>query len=170
MKTVTQELLGSTYGGWKFNYKYLTWPVGDPPPAALGGIYAGIYQSATYPFLEPTYVTKKLTPAETVGLAGQPQQLMAKPFFDPPPAGKTHAELLAQAFSARTNAAGRNAVGIFEDQGQNSYNFDMAAWKNGWFSTEKNEKRWRHSDIRDVGYLYTYKVYDKFKELGKLNQ
>ena len=168
-KGVSGEVLGSIYGGWKFNYKYLTWPVDDPPPPALSQIYASIYQSATFPFLEPTYVTKLLEPAETTGLAGQSQQLMAKSFFDPPPAGKTHAELLAQAFPARTNPAGRNPVDIFNTPQENR-NFDMVTLKNSWFSTETNEKRWLHSDIRDVGYLYTYKVYDKFKELGEFDQ
>ncbi len=94
---------------------------------------------------------------------------MSKPFFDPPPAGKTHGELLAEAFPARTNPAGRNPVGIFNTPSQ-SRNFDMVVMKNGWFTEAKNGKRWLHSDIRDVAYAYTYKVYDKFTELGELNK
>lgn len=168
-KGITGEVLGSIYGGWKFNFRNLAWPVDDSPPAALNDIYAGIYQSLTFPLLEPIFLTRLLEPLETTGLAGQSQELMSKPFFDPFPADKTRAELFAQALPARTNPAGRNSVDIFNTPQENR-NFDMVTLKNGWFSTETNENRWLHSDIRDVGYLYTYKVYDKFKELGKLNQ
>ncbi len=170
-KGITGEVLGSIYGGWKFNYKYLTWPVNDPPPAEITEIYASLYQTSSVPPLPlgMMYNTRQLHPDETTGLAGQQNQLMAKPFFDPPPAGKTHAELLAQAFPARTNPAGRNPVGIF-DAPSESRNFNMATLKSGSYSADTNESRWLHSDIRDIGYLYTWKVYEKFREIGELNQ
>jgi len=169
-KGITGEVLGSIYGGWKFNYKFLSWPVDDPPPAEINEIYAALFETFSVPPLPfwKMYNTRQLRSEETSELAGQTQQLMAKPFFDPPPAGKTHAELLAQAFPARTNPAGRNPVGVFGPNDQN--NFNMATLKNGSYSADTNESRWRHSDIRDVGYLYTWKVYDKFRELGELNQ
>ena len=83
--------------------------------------------------------TRKFYPREAKILAGQSQSLMSKPFFDPPPAGKTHGELLAEAFPARTNPAGRNPVSIFNDQpiGQ-QYNFDMVGMKNGWITEARN--------------------------------
>jgi hypothetical protein len=147
-KGISGEVLGSTYGGWKFNFS-------DP----AGGYYK----------LRPNFGTagyRKYNHGEAAALTEQ--QLMTKPFFDPPPT-KTHGELLAQAFPARTNPAGRNPLDIFTDQGGS--NFDMAAdLKNGWFSTGGNARRWLHSDIRDVAYLYTYKAYAKFKELGKLDE
>ena len=170
-KGVSGEILGSTYGGWRFNFVNSSYQGSAAPNPSVTGTYAQWIPGlpVTVPL---TYVTRHLTAAEALPLAGNSQQLMTQPFFNPPPAGKTHGELLAQAFPARTNAAGRNSVGVFEDQGEEGevYNFDMVILKNNWFSTETNEKRWLHSDIRDVGYPYTYKVYDKFKELGKLDQ
>jgi hypothetical protein len=170
-KGITGEVLGSTYGGWKFNYKFLSWPVDDPPPAEITEIYAALFETTSVPPLPfwKRYNTRQLRPDETSELAGQTQQLMTKSFFDPPLAGKTHAELLAQAFPARTNPAGRNPVGIF-DTPSKSRNFGMATLKNGSYSADDNESRWLHSDIRDVGYLFTWKVYEEFRELGELNQ
>jgi hypothetical protein len=46
----------------------------------------------------------------------------------------------------------------------------MATLKSGSYSADTNESRWLHSDIRDIGYLYTWKVYEKFREIGELNQ
>ena len=31
-------------------------------------------------------------------------------------------------------------------------------------------KEWKHSDVNDVGYPHLYKLFDKLKELGGLNQ
>ncbi len=112
------------------------------------------------------------SPNEARILAGQSEELMKKPFFDShfgKPDGELIPQLLAQAFPARTNPAGRNPVGIFNANGTQR-NFNMVRLKNGWFTTGDNASRWLHSDIRDVAYLYTYKAYVKFTELGQLDK
>ena len=43
--------------------------------------------------------------------------------------------------------------------------------KSGWWSDEDEEaRRWRHGDIKDVAYPYTYKVYDLMTTRANLNQ
>lgn len=147
------EILGSTYGGWKFNDF-------ESP--------SGYYK------MRPEFGTvgyRKYNPLEAAALTEQ--ELMNNPFFhlysvNDFTAELLHAELLAEAFPARTNPAGRNPVDVFIEEGGD--NFDMVGLKNNWFSNDTNDRRWLHSDIRDVAYLYTYKVYEKFTELGELDE
>jgi hypothetical protein len=168
-KGISGEVLGSKYGGWKFNYKFLTWPMDEPPPSEITDYYGGLMENRLNP-LNPYYFTRKLMPDEVTGLAGQDTQLKTKPFFSPPPKEHTHVDLLAMSFPARTNPAGSNPIGLFDDQGNDKYNFDMVSLKNGWFTTDQRKKRWLHSDIKDVAYLYTHQVWDEFKNIGKLHE
>ena len=34
----------------------------------------------------------------------------------------------------------------------------------------RNDKKWRHSDLREVAYVYTHGLYDKIVELGELKR
>ena len=129
-------------------------------------------QSFEGPTGEERLRTRLLTPAETTALTFQSQNLMIKPFFSPLPLANGHAALLAQAIPARTNPAGRNPVAIFEFQEGNddTYNFDMAGLKSSWHSFETPQSRWLHSDIKDVAYIYTWRVYEAFINIAELNQ
>ena len=53
-----------------------------------------------------------------------------------------------------------------------NFNMDTVGddgFKNGWGRYHPRYKeRWLHSDIRDMSYLYVYKVFDKFAEEGVL--
>jgi hypothetical protein len=60
-------------------------------------------------------------------------------------------------------------VGAF-DTPLKTRNINMVTLKNGWFSNDDRERRWLHSDVKDVAYLYTHKVWDEFKSIGKLNE
>ena len=113
--------------------------------------------------------------------------LQAKPFFDvdafagpamyAPATGRDFASpaqnrnrLLAEMMPARTLAAGRTAVkGV-----ANARNFDMSSesFRNGWPQDRIDDRnlRWQHSDLRQVAYLYVYKLYEQFKTLGNLDQ
>lgn len=168
-KGITGEVLGSKYGGWKFNYKFLQWSQNQAPPTEISQYYAGLMENLLNP-LYPQYYTRLLRPDEVTGLAGQDRQLRQKPFFDPPPNEFDHAELLARCFPARTNPAGSNPVDVLDDQGEETYNFNMVSLKMGWFSTDIREKRWLHSDLKDVAYLYTHKVWYECINIGKLNE
>ena len=73
---------------------------------------------------------------------------------------------------ARTLAAGRIAVINFNQFGTGR-NFDMSAsFRNGWPAERVAEKnlRWRHSDFRQVAYLFVWPLYDQFKAIGQLDQ
>jgi hypothetical protein len=75
--------------------------------------------------------------------------------------------LLAEAFPALTFATGSNSVGVFGAQN----NIDMMDEKSDWWSAAPgDDQRWLHGDIKDVSYTFTRKVYEKFVEIGNLNQ
>ena len=76
---------------------------------------------------------------------------------------------LAESLPALSFATGANPVGTVVRR-----NFDMMDLNNGWpesrFKRDPEEQGWLHSDIRAVAYLYTYKAFDRFVELGGLDQ
>ncbi len=80
--------------------------------------------------------------------------------------------LRGHAIPALSDAAGRNSI---SDLGDN--NFDMSAFRNGWpiERTPDNSSggvaRWKHGDLKDVAYLYVYRLYADFvRKVAKLNQ
>ena len=78
-------------------------------------------------------------------------------------------KLLAEMIPSRTQPAGANPVQKFFPLGGEDRNFDMNnKFQNGWPSERGNNKRWLHSDAREVAYLYIHKLYEKFVELGGL--
>jgi hypothetical protein len=149
-------------GGWDFNGH---WDVAIYSPYGGGG-------------------SRRRTPAEAAAIPLA--DLEEDPFFDPfvndkfhdPALGSAEAakydevsKALAESLPSLTSAAGSNPIQIF-----NTRNFDMMSLKNGWPSTRVNIIEgteltdWRHSDLRNIAYIYTRKVYEKFVELGGLNQ
>jgi len=47
-----------------------------------------------------------------------------------------------------------------------AFKTDVAQWP-----TKDDEERWLHSDIRDVAYLHTYKIFDKIvRDIANLNE
>ena len=82
---------------------------------------------------------------------------------------------LAESLPALSFATGSNPVDVFDPQvsgdPDRNFNMDSDAIKiNGWPESRGDNEDWLHSDIRRVAYLYTYKVFDRFIELGGLDQ
>jgi len=82
-------------------------------------------------------------------------------------------ELLAEAIPAYSFAAGSNWMSVFSPPNAEDRNISMMS-----FRTDENEwpldgitngtRNWLHSDIRDVGYLHNFKLFDKFVEISEL--
>jgi transglutaminase superfamily protein len=163
----TGWMLGSNYGGWRFDRDtYHEWIID-----AAGQT-----------------VEVALTPDSANQLALTPDDIQSKPFFEltgddltllqPYPAGSDYAKanrdrLLAEAIPALSLAVGKNEVSRFDDiQPKVKRNIDMnLSYKNGWppsRSQKEEDKQWKHSDLRDVGFPYIYSVYDKLKSLMEL--
>ncbi len=143
---------GRNYGGWGFNFAdyYETYTTGG------GGLM--LYDKANT--LDPAI-------------------LKTKPFFKkdglidavliPGPSGSDAAKnnrdrMLAESFPALTPAVGTKGVGSFPQ----NYNFNMQTnfeTNNQW---PRSDNKWRHSDMKNVPYLYVYTLFDKFVKLGGL--
>jgi hypothetical protein len=68
------------------------------------------------------------------------------------------AQLLGDGVPALSRAMGRNQLDLFANR-----NLNMNAKKNSWPLERLNSDlldRWLHSDIKNVAYLFTYKVFD----------
>ena len=143
---------GSTYGGWDFNRSHYLWP-------------------SHYKFGAHTNIPN--------------EELCSEPFFDDGGceplyhnSGSTYAfenqsRLLAQMIPSLSLPAGANYIEAFHPDGQpeRNFNMDTADFKNGWGRSGSDYgQRWLHSDIRDMSYLYVYKVFDKFAVEGVLKQ
>ena len=81
---------------------------------------------------------------------------------------------LAESLPALSFATGSNRVGGDVVRENFNMNDERVIKINGWpesrLAREPGERGWMHSDIRAVAYLYTYKVFDRFIELGGLDQ
>ncbi len=159
----TNGVLGSSYGGWGFN-------LADED-----------YYTATQDG-GGGEVDRIPIPAADANLI-DPGQLKTRPFFkkgalDEPlfadESGSTHASehrtrLLAQSFPATTLAAGAGVVEIFEQL--NYHMQDMfQSEKGGVLRWPRSERDWRHSDAREIAYLYVYLLFDEFVAKGGLAQ
>lgn len=154
---------GSTYGGWGFNSH---WDVFDVeleqwihlPPAEANEIFYG--DILANPFFRPG--GEELAPLYPEGPG------------DPDPEGSQFAEdnlhfLLGGFVPSRTLPVGANHVAALDAYG--ARNFDMQAqFKDGWPNSRGSNTDWLHSDLRVISYVYIYELYDKFKDLGGLDQ
>ena len=144
-------ILGSMYGGWGFNLSDQDYYIEVP--------------------LDGGGTEKQPKPALSAN-ALDPFQLRTRPFFKKQTSdndlfqeasGSSYAEanrvrLLAEAFPARTLATGRQQVNALFTNGDN---FDMQLnFENGWPVERGNDHSWLHSDIREVSYLYVYRIFD----------
>ena len=108
--------------------------------------------------------------------AAQPSVLMNNPVFEHDPE-KMFAEnieyqtvnsILSKGIPALSPPAGINKVTTITDYGGG--NLDISTLKkNGWpRSGGEYNQRWLHSDFKNVAYFYTYGMFDKLVEMGKL--
>jgi len=159
-------ILTSAYGGWNVNFHpdYVT-PINDPKTQVeLTALYGPTSEAAfqnklmTMPFFNTGFdpVTSEVNPdapSDIQNLFGASGSTYASP-------EQNRNRLLAEMIPARSTAAGSNPVAGVPG-------FDMNANKNGW---PRDDQRWRHSDLREVGYFFTYKTFDEFVVRGELNQ
>jgi hypothetical protein len=150
-RTIDNKILGSNYGGWGFN---AVWDI----------------RSADQ------FTVRHRTPAEAVGL--EDAILIANPFFFSATTGlhisvgsdyaASHANvLLAEMIPARTLAAGANKVIKLDADLGIQANFDLTDLENSWPNARPNSQ-WLHSDLKDVGFTFTWKVFDRFSTLSEL--
>lgn len=50
------------------------------------------------------------------------------------------------------------------------HNFNMQTMQNGWPAERGLKADWKHSDIKDIAYLYVYKLFNELVGKGGLNQ
>ncbi len=151
-------MLGSGYGGWRFNDDY--------------------YSEDTMSD-GSTMQIRPMRIADADALTDE--ELRAMPFFQfntadatallDPNTGSQYAmlnrdRLLSESFPALTYPAGRNRVEYFDVSGginidmQTSFKTkkntcpDTICWP-----TERDQPAWRHSDVREVGFLYMYPLF-----------
>lgn len=151
------EFLGSTVGGWGFNQEVLdgygTWN-GEPPE------WEGISPATAHNTPPSQLVTKpffKKSPAELFSTNSTTAQNFAQQHYY---------DLLARVIPARTFGIGANPIGSdvtgFEES------TDMQSLKTGWTTSRGTDTRWRHSDCRDMAYVYTHRLFEEIINLGEL--
>ena len=69
--------------------------------------------------------------------------------------------ILADGIPALTFAAGANPIGVFGSSGNYNYQSDQNT-PNGWpRKNDDDNPIWEHSDIKNVAYFYTYKLFQE---------
>ena len=76
--------------------------------------------------------------------------------------------ILADAMPARTLPVGANSVPRFTPPVGDDRSFDMNALQHGWPTSRLPRTDWRHSDIREVAYVFVHPVFNQFVNLGNL--
>lgn len=159
--------VGSTYGGWGFNSD---WDIETGTDA------------------QGNAIKRRRTPDDAILLTEG--QLRQNPFFRPGEdetrglyvpdyladpgaidignlvAQDNHNILLAGFVPSRTLASAKYSVNNLI-VGRNT---NMENEENNWPAErigKKYDERWLHNDIREVAYLYTYKIFDKFRSIGE---
>ncbi len=165
-RTSTDVALGSHSGGWGFSSAYDTtldpdgnpvYPLTLPSPSATNNITP--VQLRLEPFFRAkSFVSTDIDPA----LFASQGDLYARQNFN---------MLLARIIPAETIAIGKARIEkLSRDAGQER-NFDMnELFQSGWPSSRGNDNSWRHSDIREVAYVFNYKLFQTFIEIGGLNR
>ena len=89
-------------------------------------------------------------------------------------AKENYNKLLSQFIPAVTKAVGARMVGknmeINFDLNTNIKKFRPQGWPDERMNDRNKKKRWLHSDMKNVSYLYVYKLFDKYVELGGLDE
>lgn len=142
---------GSDYGGWAFASPYVV-------TTATGTIS---YSNNTTPLATANLSTSAELKVQPFFKLGQ-----ASPLAEPGGSGWAEAhrsQLLAEAIPATTVAmGGRGGKTVDPEIIDETRNLDMQdTFTNGWPQERGIDKRWRHSDLRNVSYLYIYNIFGK---------
>jgi hypothetical protein len=142
--TLNNSMLTSDHGGWRFNsaYSSLTYSQADDLPTSE------LQTNAFFDFSNTNF---------TVDLALEGTSGSAY-------AGANRNRILSDAIPAVTLPIGANEV---PDLGVDAGDFNMQAlYENGWPVTTGSEAfNWHHSDVRAVGYTFTYKLFNQMVTL-----
>lgn len=48
----------------------------------------------------------------------------------------------------------------------------QSSFKNSWPPSRNSDEeiKWKHSDVKEIGYSFIYKLFDSFKSEGKLDE
>jgi len=152
------------YGGWGFNLDGYSDPTAPPCDGCPNG-------SVKWPTDKANAIVDT--------------ELKTKPFFRrggpleeilvPGDAGNAAAvvykqRILAESFPAVTSAVGMNFVNNFEDNNLNMQsNFktrkgDVVYWP----EARADNTNWKHSDVKNVAYIYVYSLFDNLVQIGGL--
>lgn len=145
---------GSTYGGWGFNDYYYDYDLSAyVPPTNAQAILSGPFFRPGGSELEDLYVPID-TNLTDVGSAFATNNLHF---------------LLAGFIPSRTLPMGANRLTTWPTtRNYNMQHTDVdEGFQNGW---PRSSTDWLHSDLREVAYLYVYRLYDQFRDLGGLSQ
>jgi probable HAF family extracellular repeat protein len=154
-RTIDDKVLGSSYGGWGFNPSWNTQSLDGATRRRSAAEAAAIDNTALVP--NPFFI---LGAPDLHGINGSAY-------------AAAHANaLLAEMIPARTLAAGANQItsrSFIPADGDNR-NFDMSPELESGWPGERQSTRWLHSDIKDVAFPFTSKVFRKFISLSALDR
>lgn len=145
------NILSSSHNGWKFNSYYSGFfgTLMSPSDAAL----LTTAQLQTNAFFDTSFFNGLFGPSGSVY------------------ANNNRTWILATAIPAVSRCIGANSVTAL-DQPNKPHNFDMVSLENGWpllrLQNPKEPNNWYHSDMREVAYTYTHKLFDNMVTLGGL--
>jgi hypothetical protein len=168
------EKMGGTYGGWKFNNTKDYWSKSPPTPLEVGMVW----HPTTYQIFRAHPIFDK-GPSELAFLYDPEPNLdtgyrVPTAFFiQAGHNGYNLNKLLADAIPATSFPVGSNKLDDLDSRLMPERNIDLNNLKEGGANGRWPEKRgmrkdWRHSDLKDVAYFFTYKAYDQLAEQGDL--
>ena len=149
----SDDFLGSTHGGWRFNTNYSSL---TPAQAALLPD-SQLRTNAFFDFSSPSF-------PPDVALQGNLGSAYAYTYRN---------RILSDAIPATSWAVGSHAVTNLDIRFGEARNFDMnLLYQNGWpegrFDTGEHNSNWYHSDYREIAYTFTYPLFNKWVTLGDL--
>ncbi|MCW5548114.1 MAG: hypothetical protein KIT44_04050 [Opitutaceae bacterium] len=194
-RLLTGKIAGSRFGGWGFNYFDFRRrpgrdglgpelrPNGLTPPQAVA-LLDSVFTPETLreePFFRPGRHRLRLTTWVETGPGGATQAvtdrlgLLYGPETGSAFAARHRSSLLARMIPAMSFATGFDAVEKLTVDAGEARNFDLSSAAirgvgEPWPAERGPEKKWLHSDLREVAYVYTHGLYKKIVELGELNR
>lgn len=144
----SDNLLGSTHGGWKFNTNYASLTVDQ-----ANALQPDQLQTNAFFDFGSTIFTADLT------LEGDFGNVYANTYRD---------RIRSDAVPALSWVIGSHALATLDQPGE-PRNFDIMDFENSWPRQSGSEAfKWHHSDFREIAYTYTYKLFNKFVAIGNL--
>ncbi len=195
-RTITGKILGSNYGGWGFNilrFKKSPGSVSGKGPimtssllspdeaTALSALLSNADLQAE-PFFRPggfwnKVGTWKYDPTtKTNSWSSERLNRLYDPATGSTFASDHRDTLLARMIPAMSPPAGRIPVRALDSPVEGGRNFDMSSvairgLSEPWLSPPvRTDKKWRHSDLREVAYPYVRGLYDRIVEKGTLKE